>query len=268
MTLTNRIESLAQTFTGMLGVSAINLTTHERFDYNAQQSFYPASTIKLPLLVETLRGVVEGRWQLDDPLILTAENVVSGSGVLCDLTPGLTLSVRDIATLMITVSDNTATNMLVDLCTTAALNQTMLEFGIQGVRMNRKIGFNVDEIALGEATPIGMARLMELIATRAILTPDACDLMLDMLTRQKYKELTNRFIAETDAEEGEPAVRIASKSGWIRGVRNDVALVWAPKATYVLSMYSQDCQDRRFYVDNEGALLLARVSQAVYEGWA
>jgi hypothetical protein len=173
MTLTHRIESLAQTFTGLLGVTAINLTTHERFDYNAQQSFYPASTIKLPLLVETLRGVVEGRWQLDDPLILTAENVVSGSGVLCDLTPGLTLSIRDIATLMITVSDNTATNMLVDLCTTAALNQTMLEFGIQGVRMNRKIGLNVDQIALGEATPLGMARLMELIATRAILTPDA-----------------------------------------------------------------------------------------------
>lgn len=267
MDLAHRVSEIAAGFSGTLGVTAINLTTGERFDHNAQMRFSPASTIKLPLLYETFKGVVAGRWQLSDPLKLTEANIVEGSGVLVDLTPGLTLSVHDVATLMITVSDNTATNMLVDLCTTEAMNQSMLDLGIEGVRMNRKIGFNVDTIPLGEATPAGMARLMQLIATHELLKREACDKMIDILTRQKYKEFTNRYIPETDAEEGEPSVRIASKSGWVRGVRNDVALIWAPRSTYVLAMYSKDCKDRRFYHDNEGAIALARVSQAVHEAW-
>lgn len=266
MELRTAISAIDQAFSGTLGVAAVNLTTGERFEYQAQHSFYPASTIKLALLYETFRGAVEGRWSLDDKLTLTRENVVEGSGVLLDLTPGLQLSIRDVATLMIVVSDNTATNMLVDVCDTRRVNQSLAELGIDGVCMNRKIGMNM-EIPLGEATPAGMARLMELIATHRVLTPDACLEMVDILKRQKFKELTNRFIPETDAEDDTPPVRIASKSGWVRGVRNDVAIIWAPRASYVLSMYSRDCKDRRFYHDNEGSLALARVSKAVYEAW-
>lgn len=266
MDLAGPVGSIVQAFSGTLGVAAINLTTGERFEHQAGLSFYPASTIKLPLLYEVFRGAAEGRWNLSDPLTLTPENTVEGSGVLLDLTPGLQLSVRDVATLMVTVSDNTATNMLVDLCTIDAVNRSMAELGVEGVRMNRKIGMFLER-PLGEATPAGMARLMELIATRQVLTPEACDQMVDILTRQKYKENTNRFIPETDAEEGAPPVQIASKSGWIRGVRNDVALIRTPRAQYVLAMFSKDCADRRFYLDNEGSIALARVSQAVYEAW-
>lgn len=266
MELLERITAIDQGFSGTLGVAAINLTTGDRLDYQSGDSFYPASTIKLPLLYEVFRGAEDGRWSLADQLTLTPANMVEGSGVLLDLTPGLKLSVKDIASLMIVVSDNTATNMLVDLCTTEAVNRSMAEIGIEGIRMNRKIGMNI-ETPLGQATPAGMARLMELIATHRVLTSHACISMIDILKRQKHKELTNRFIPDTDAEDDAPPVRIASKSGWIRGVRNDVALIWAPRATYVLSMFSRDCKDRRFYHDNEASVVLARVSEAVYEAW-
>lgn len=266
MDLTARVEQIAQAFSGTLGVAAINLTTGEELRYQADLSFYPASTVKLPVLYEVFRGALYGRWRLEDPLTLTPDNIVSGSGVLLDLTPGLKLSVRDVATLMIVVSDNTATNMLLDLCPPERVNRSMGELGIHDVKIYRKIGMNLDT-PLGEATPAGMAKLMALIAQRQVLTPYACSQMLDILQRQKYKELTERFIPETDAEDEEPAVRIASKSGWVRGVRNDVALIWAPRSTYVLSMFSKDCRDRRYYHDNEGSIALARVSQAVYEAW-
>jgi beta-lactamase class A len=266
MGLAEQIAAIAAGFSGTLGVAATNLTTGERFTHNADESFYPASTIKLPLLYEIFKGAQEGRWQLDDQLELTTPNIVEGSGVLLDLTPGLKLSMRDVATLMIVVSDNTATNMLVDVAGIETVNQSLAELGITGVRMNRKIGIGLDR-PLGEATPAGMARLLELIARHQVLTEQACTEIIDMLKRQKYKEFTNRFIPETDSEDDTPAVRIASKSGWVRGVRNDVALIWAPRSTYVLSMYSKDCKDRRFYHDNEGAITLPRVSQAVYEAW-
>lgn len=266
MDLAGRISAIDQGFSGTLGIAAVNLTTGERFAYQAERSFYPASTIKLALLYAVFKGAVEGRWQLEDQLTLTAANMVEGSGVLLDLTPGLTMSIKDVATLMIVVSDNTATNMLVDLCTTEAVNRSMLEVGIDGIRMNRKIGMNTDT-PMGEATPAGMARLMELLVTHRCLTPHACLQMVDILKRQKFKELTNRFIPDTDSEDDDPAVRIASKSGWVRGVRNDVAAVWAPRANYVLAMFSGGCKDRRFYVDNEASLALARVSEAIYEAW-
>lgn len=266
MTLLEQIAAIDEEFSGTLGVCAINLSTGERVEHSAEISFYPASTIKLPLLYEVFRGAIEGRWSLDDRLTLGTPNIVEGSGVLLDLTPGLELSVRDTATLMIVVSDNTATNMLVDLVSTDAVNKSMLVLGLDGIRMNRKIGINT-ETPLGAVTPKGMARLMELVATHQVLTPQACTDMIDILKRQKYKELTNRYIPETDAEDDTPAVRIASKSGWIRGVRNDVALIWAPRASFVLSMFSRDCKDRRFYHDNEGSLALAHVAQAVNEAW-
>jgi len=261
-----RVAQIDRAFSGTLGVAALNLTTGEEFRYQADLRFYPASTIKLPVLYAIFKGALEGRWRLEDPLTLTPENMVEGSGVLKDLTPGLTLSVRDAATLMIIISDNTATNMLLDLCPPAEVNQALADLGIQDVRIYHKIGMAVDT-PMGEATPAGMARLMALIATGQVLTPGACNEMLDILKRQQYKELTNRFIPETDAEDGEPLVRIASKSGWVRGVRNDVAVIWTPRSTYVLSMFSRDCRDRRFYHDNEGSIALARVSEAVYQAW-
>ncbi len=266
MNLAPRIAAIADAFSGTLGVSAINLTSGAHFDYQSDLSFYPASTIKLPLLYEVFRGALAGRWGLDDQLALTPANQVDGSGVLADLTPGLRLSVRDTAMLMIVVSDNTATNMLVDLCGTDSLNASMVELGLTSIRMNRKIGIQT-ETPLGTATPADMARLMQLLGLHQVLTPAACTDMIDILKRQKYKETTNRYIPETDVEDDLAPVQIASKSGWIRGVRNDVALIWAPRSTYVLSMFTKDAKDRRYYVDNEGSLVLPRVSQAIYEAW-
>src|SRR5207245_11550057 len=105
-------------------------------------------------------------------------------------------------------------------------------------------------------------------AGQASVARAACKQKRGTLRRQHYSDQITRRIAEYDGylEAGvEPVVTVASKSGSIRGTRNDVALVESPKCRYVIAMMSRDCVDRRFYVDNEAAVLLAEVSALVYE---
>lgn len=264
-TLFDRVAALDQTFSGTLGVAARNLDTGEVFRYRADESFLPASTIKLPVLYEVLKQAQSGRFSLQDSRALQAHNMVEG-GVLADLTPGLSLSLRDLAVLMITVSDNAATNELIELVTPEAVTRSMQELGLGGIVLNRKIGIGLDR-PLGNATPGDLCRLLELIAEEQVLTPEDCRSIITIMKKQKYKDWIVRYLENWDDEPDEPSIEVASKSGWIRGVRNDVGIVWAPRATYVLAMYSKDCADRRFHIDNEGSLLLARVSQAIYEEW-
>ncbi len=101
MSWTQAVEGLAAEFSGTLGLWAKSLDTGEVLAYGSEESFPPASTMKVPVLYEVFRQAGEGRFSLTDPLLLKADDVVGGSGILKDLTPGLTLPVRDLATLMI-----------------------------------------------------------------------------------------------------------------------------------------------------------------------
>jgi len=115
MAVQDDLRGLAAGFSGTLGVWALSLDTGEIIEWNPTDTFPAASTIKVPILYEVYRQSGQGRFSLTDPQTLRAEDIVPGSGILKDLTPGLVLPVKDLATLMIIVSDNTATNMLIDL---------------------------------------------------------------------------------------------------------------------------------------------------------
>lgn len=265
MHLFDRIAAVDHAFSGTIGVAARNLDTGQVLRYKADESFYPASTIKLPVLYEVMRQARQGLFSLSDPLSLRRENMVEG-GVLADLTPGLTLSIRDMATLMITISDNAASNELIELVTPASVTLSMQRLGLPGIVLNRRIGIGTEH-PLGEATPGDFCRLLELIAEEQVLTPEDCRTILSIMKKQKFKELTVRLLDDWDDEPDEPVLEAATKSGWVRGVRNDVGVLWAPRSTYVLAMFSKDCRDQRYHVDNEANLALARVSREIYEEW-
>jgi len=261
------ITRLAGRFSGVLGVWAESLTTGETISWNAHEVFPSASAIKLPILYEVYRQADAGRFHLTDRLTVRAEDVVPGSGVLKDLTPGLALPVRDLATLMIVVSDNTAANVLVDLVGLDAVNRSLEALGLRGTRLEHKFFRGTEGAAQNRSTPADLGRLMRVIATREVLSPQACDEMLAILGRQHHTDHITRRIPEFDAfvEAGrEPAVRVACKSGAVRGTRNEVGLVETRGARYVIAMMSRGCTDRRFHPDNEGALLLADVSAVIY----
>ena len=110
-----RLESIQSRFSGRFGLAARNLTTGEEFLLDHDQVFPTASSIKTAILYEVFRQAEEGTFGLDDRVELKSSDIVRGSGVLRDIAPGLQPTVHDLAMLMIIVSDNTATNMLIDL---------------------------------------------------------------------------------------------------------------------------------------------------------
>jgi len=264
--LVEPIRRLAAGFSGTLGVWAQILDAGETIEWNAYDVFPSASTIKVPILYEVFKQAGEGRIRLTDGLTVQDDDVVGGSGVLKDLTPGLGLSVRDLSALMIVVSDNTAANLLVDLVGIDAVNESLRAVGLRDTRLEYRFFRAPPGAPVNCTTPADLGRLLWLVATHAVLTPTACEEMLGMMRRQHHTDQITRRMADFDGylEQGvEPLVRVASKSGSIRGTRNDVALVEREGLRYVIAMMSRDCADRRFYVDNEAAVLLAETSALV-----
>lgn len=262
------IEGLTRQFSGTLGLWAYSLDTGERIEIRADESFPAASTIKLPILYEVWRQAGEGRFGLSDPVLLKPDDVVPGSGVLRDLTPGLSLSVRDMASLMIVVSDNTATNLLIDLVGRERINQSMADLGLTDTHLHNKLFKAPEGAPANSSTPADLGRLLLLIAREEVLTPEACAEMMGILGRQHFTDAITRRLPDFDGfvEAGkEPLATVASKSGSIRGTRNDVGFVRARGKRYVISMMTRGCTDLRFYPDNEGSLLLADISARVYQ---
>jgi len=202
--------------------------------------------------------------------MVEATDVVAGSGILKELTPGVTLSIRDLATLMIVVSDNTAANVLIDLVGVDAVNQAMKTLGLHATVLGHKFFRAPAGAVPNSSTPDDLGRLLAQIARHRVLTPAVCEEMLRVLRQQHYTDHITRKIVDYDGylEAGvEPVVTVASKSGAIRGTRNDVALVERRNSRYVIAMMTRDCADRRFYVDNEAAVQLANVSALIDEHW-
>jgi beta-lactamase class A len=115
-----------------------------------------------------------------------------------------------------------------------------------------------------------MVGLLVQLATEQILTPDLRQKAISILAKQQFTGLLTRQLPYDpfDEEEGvasTSAVRIASKYGAVRGVRNDVGLVTTSKTTYAIALMSKDCADQRFHPDNEAALVLPQISRLIYE---
>src|SRR5207245_3267713 len=177
------IERLAGRFSGVLGVWSHSLTSGEMVEWNAQDVFPAASAIKLPILYEVYRQAGEGRYQLTDTRTVEAADIVPGSGVLKDLTPGVALPVRDLATLMIVVSDNTAANLMIDLVGIDAINHSMEALGLTATVMEYKFFHAPPNSRGARSTPADLGRLMTQIADHKVLTPGACEEMLGSLRR-------------------------------------------------------------------------------------
>ncbi|MFQ5857319.1 MAG: serine hydrolase [Anaerolineae bacterium] len=274
MPIEERIAELARAFSGTLGVAARRLDSDERcpepvegtIGFNARERFPTASCIKVPILVELFRQAKAGALDLGEEIVLRAEDQVPGTGVLKDLQPGLRLTLEDLATLAITVSDNTAANLLIDRVGQGSINARIAVLGMRDTYLGTKFVFDAPERNVG--TPADFCRLLTLLARRAILDRTTCDGLLAVLSRQQYVDYIPRYLPfNRFAEEfGLPQeVRIANKVGMLAGVTNDMAVVALPTVRYVLVIFTRDCQDTRFGPDNEGARLVAEVSRLVYD---
>ncbi len=275
--LEQRIEERLRTFKGTLGVAAVQLDTGETVAVNADVRFPTASVIKTAVMVEAFQQVADGRIHKDQLVTLNEEEKVGGSGVLHSIRAGSQFSVADLLYLMIAISDNTATNLLVGLVGTKNVDDRMVAYGLPLTRLYRPTfrGGKPDvfpeeekEYGLGSSTPREMARLMELIARGKAVSPAASEEMVALLKKQQDREMIPRRLPEGDD------VAIASKSGTDSrkrpdgtegAIRNDAAIVSTPRGRYVIAIFTQGVADTRWSVDNDALVTGAEISRMVFD---
>ena len=227
--LEHKIRAIADGVDGVVGVTIQDLTTTERFALRGDTVFTQASAIKLPVLVELFRQVEQGRHGLDDLITLEENDVVPGSGVLQRLTPGsVRMTLRDVATLMVTVSDNTATNMIIDRVGMENVNQTMVRLGLPQTKLQRKMMDSEAWLADREnlSTPNEQARLLELIHRGDVLNDASRKELLHILSIPKSSRIRPLLPSGT---------RVAHKTGTVSGVVVDVGIVYLEGRPFIIA---------------------------------
>lgn len=270
-TLEESVKSVAANFRGRMALAAKNLETGETVQFQGDQTVQTASVIKLPIMVEVFYQVNEGKLKLEDPVTFAESDKVDGSGILRDLHGGLNLTLLDAVTLMIVLSDNLATNLVIDKVGIESVNKRMVSLGLKNTRLFKKVFIAAKEpvseeakkFGLGMTTPLDMLSLLEKIATGKVVDPAACDRMISILKKQRYRDEIPRYLDQLSTKEKK--VSVANKTGALNDVRNDVAIVYAPHGKYLLSVFCYDTKDTRWTADNEATLAIAHVARIIVE---
>ena len=267
------LSRMAAAHDGKVGLFAKNLKTGATVAINADAEVQTASVIKLPIMCEAFYQVKNGKHRLDERLTLTKENQVPGSGVLTLMQPGLQPTLLDAVTLMIDISDNTATNLVLDDIGIAAVNSRIEAMALSKTHLFRKVFLpNSAPVAgqdrrfgLGRTTPREMAAIMESIWRCDLGDKRLCSRMLSILHNQFYRESIPRYMEGIDSAEGES--KIGNKSGADDGVRNDVGLIETTGGPIIISVFTWDNKDNSWSVDNKAELLIARVAKTIVDDW-
>lgn len=277
--MTDQIAAVARSFRGRMGVAAIDLHTGETLAVNADDRFPAASTIKTAVMAAAWQRVADGGLAIDTMVPLREADKVGGAGVLRGLHEGLGVTVADLIHLMIVLSDNTATNLLIERLGTASINAWLDTHGLRETRLFRPTFHDgkpdvLPELervyGLGMTTPREMARLMALIAEGKAVSGAASDAMLATLRRQQDRAMIPRGIPARDDLEignktGTDEEKQAGPDGIKRHVRADAAIVTGKELKYVIAIYAREIEDTRWSVDNDALVTGARISRMIFD---
>jgi len=244
------------------------------FTHRSAETFHAASTMKVYVLQALLEAVVAGDKDLGDSRELAASDQVTGSGVLKVLSVGSRLTLLDLATLMICISDNTATNMLIDELSIERIRTSVESNGWTDTALSGKLQ---QAPVVGGAkrspsvtSPRDLADYFGRLWSGDLLPPELTEVAIRIYRKQQFGEL-GRAIGydQYSAESGVSDLVIASKSGSIRGVRNDAGVVERRVAggtdRTVVAVMTDGCPDLRFHAENLGARVVGDVTAAVLE---
>lgn len=295
MALRERLEQIAANLDGTLGLAVRVLKTGEEFRINDQELFPLASVFKVPLLVELFRQMEQGKFNLETRLPLRVADQSPGSGVLKEFRPGAELTVWDLAVLMIIVSDNTATDMLyaqIDGANTITaamqalgLRNTAVSFDCKAL-LNVSVGldpadrspataaearrrlkddaFDYSSVAFqctlenNCATPADLMELFTMIERRAVVSPEACDQMIDILLRQQLNQRIPFLLPQP--------FKVAHKTGTVGTTRNDAGIIYLPGGDPVVFCASTKDVDPQNW--RAGDTAIAEAALAVYAEYA
>lgn len=254
---------------GELALDIRHLERGERYQRGEDVPFSAASTIKLPILVALYGEAARGRIQLDEPARLRAEDQVTGSGVLQLLSPGIRLPWRDVAELMIAVSDNAATNLILARLGLERVNACLQSLGLRRTAVGGPLQVIPAEPVprTNTVTAGDLAELLQRVARGTAISWEACRRMVATLKRQRFNDALPALLPPPlphDAPLGAfPAWELAHKTGGIIGHEHDVGILYLPGQSIVICALSRHGGDARW-----ARGLIARVGRAVWEGYA
>lgn len=246
------LEKTATGLDGVMGYAIVDLTSGDRVERLPSAVFATASTIKLAILYELFKQADEGKLSLDTVRPLDRQQVVGGTGVLAELTaPAMPL--RDYATLMVVLSDNTATNVLVDVVGMTNVTARMASLGLKDTKLRRKM-IDLAAARRGDenvSTPSEIARLLEILYRGEGLKKESQEALLAILKKSKTTPMRRGI---------PPGVAVANKPGTLEGVEVDAGIVYLQGRPYVLSVMTT------YLTQNAaGEAAITSASQAAFE---
>lgn len=278
-----QVQALVKTHHGHVAVYAVQLNTGKTLSIDADQPVQTASVIKLAILFEAMEQVRTGKARWDEKLVLRPGDGVSGSGVLTFFDTPLSLTLKDVLTMMVIVSDNTATNLAIDRFGVDAVNARIGWMGLKDTHLYKKVmkpatspmPADQPKFGLGKTTAREMAIIMERIASCQLGEPGEamgpedhaiCEVALTMLRNQFYRNTIPRYLEEIDSTEAGSGV--GSKTGSLNAVRNDVAIVAGKSGPIVISIFTSDNEDKSWTADNQAEIMIARLAKEIVEAWS
>jgi beta-lactamase class A len=262
-----RVKAELALFKGKVSLFAKNLDTGETYAFGADERVRTASTIKIAVMVEAFARVAEGKAKWTDELVLTKAARYGGSGVLPELSDGLRLTLRDCVSLMMLVSDNTATNLVLDYLTTDAVHARMESLGFKQIRILRRVGSGGESKAgkepdnkrfgLGVATPREMALLMEKLERGEIVSQAVSKEMIDLMKREQSHYAIGRTLSDTP---------MATKYGALDHLRSAIGIIYSKKGRIAMAITVDEMPEVNWSVDNRGYLLMSQLSLILIDG--
>ena len=287
------VQELVNAFPGTMGVTVRDIATGQQISINGDKLFPMASAFKIPILVEVFRQVEAGKFSLDDRVELTADDRTLGSGILTLMSPGLKPTIHDLATLMIILSDNQATDMLLNKVGAENVTATMRKFGLNNIRVDRTT-FElirdylalIDDAAAGKtkqqlmnrpqlntsspervakadlefsrimkdvASPDDMARLLDMIVKGKAASENSCQQMMTILNRQQFNHRLPRYLPE--------GTGFAHKTGTIGSTTNDAGVMFIRGNPIALVVFTMDKRTGRGEVEEQ----MGRLARVVYD---
>ena len=266
LTLEERIEAELKSYDGTMGLYIDDLKGNviTRFP---DEKFETASTIKVYILAALFDAIGQGKASLKDMLTCEERFWIDGSGILGSLEVGTTLSVKNVATLMIIVSDNIATNMLIDYLGIDNINACIQKLGCKDTVLHNVLDF-AKYHQLGTTTPRDYASMFVRIQNRTLVSPEASEQMWQILSQQHYNSMIVKslpqFYVDSDNYD-EQLFWFASKSGSMNACRNDGGIITTPYGSYVIVMLNKDFSDKQYYPDHPATVFGSRVSRMIFD---
>jgi len=252
--LEQKIKAFLDNQEGSISVVVKSLFDDRQFSIYPERIFRSASTIKVFIMSELFRQAKEGLFSLSDKIVLTDAMLTGGDGILKELQPGHAFSLEEICTLMIILSDNMATNILIDRLGMENINAQVARLGLKKSSLQRKM-MDSEAVKAGlnnYTTAAEFAAVLESIYRRENVDAESSEKMLDILKRQQVRGRLDLYLPEE--------IGIAHKTGDLDNLEHDGGIIYLENKPYLICILTENVKSNK-----DGREIIGEISRMVYE---